>query len=165
MYFLPSLIAGYSLKLVRELAISLRNRHRRDRLVFHHSSQELLEISGSTVLVKSHQSYDHRSLLRATLANQLYRRIVHVQRYTVGAFNAPLDTRQLQPRDGENHLIRQRVIGITTRRPNSAGGNSFNSGSRSALAIPSASGINSGSPHRELMRSVPAFVVSRMSVS
>ena len=42
-------------------------------------------------------------------------------------------------------------------RPSSAAGNTLSSGSRSALAIASGSGISSGSLHMFMIRSVPTF--------
>ncbi len=53
---------------------------------------------------------------------------------------------------------------MTTSRPSSAAGNFFSSGSRSAFATPSGSGIRSGSLHRFAISSVPTFDVSRMIV-
>ena len=53
---------------------------------------------------------------------------------------------------------------MTTSRPSSAAGNFFSSGSRSALAMPSGSGISSGSLHMLTISSVPTFDVSRMIV-
>ncbi|MCY1375284.1 hypothetical protein D9M69_626910 [compost metagenome] len=53
---------------------------------------------------------------------------------------------------------------MVTRRPSSAAGNTLSSGSRRALAMPSGSGISSGSLHRLEISSVPALVVSRIRV-
>ena len=49
-------------------------------------------------------------------------------------------------------------------RPSSAGGNTLSSGSRSARASASGSGVSSGSLHMLVMSSLPALVVSRMMV-